>query len=326
MTKLDDGTLTIDADAILDMEANNLTLRGPVVIYGEIIITGNLIIGINAVVTVASGGSISAGYIETGGNGSLDIQSGAVVTATAFLNDFAGPATNSVNIDGTLTVSPGGFTNNGDGEISGNGTFNADVTDNGTSNFSGTYNGTCTGNCPLVLPVKLVDFSAQQNNDEVELAWSTATELNNDFFSVERSQNGRDFIVIGALAGGGTTNKISNYSFLDPTPLSGTSYYRLKQTDYDGQYEYFDAKSITFDHAFGENFSVYPNPVFETVIVAGYRDDISNIKLMNLNGKVITNLVEIKVEDDRILINIRNMASGIYILQIGMESHKIIKE
>ncbi|MCP4460088.1 MAG: T9SS type A sorting domain-containing protein [Cytophagales bacterium] len=325
ITKQDDGLLTIDADAILDMEGNNLTIRGPVTINGTLSISGTLTIGRSGVVIVASGGSISAGYIRTGGDGSLDIRAGAVVTATSFLNDFAGPAINSVNINGTLTVTPGAFTNASDGYITGSGTFNADVTDNGDSIFGGTYSGTCTGTCPSVLPVVLIDFTASQKSNEVELLWSTASELNNDYFSIERSLDGLTFYSIGTLSGVGTSNQVTNYSFQDKSPLQGMSFYRLKQIDFDGEFEHFNTKSVLFE-TLGNPYSVYPNPTFDVLTIEGYLGKSENIKLMSLEGQNLTNLVEYRTDASLVLVNLRNLPVGIYLLRIDDKIQKISKQ
>ncbi len=110
------------------------------------------------------------------------------------------------------------------------------------------------------LPVELLAFDAQPvNNKQVLCNWVAASELNNDFFTVERSANTVDFFAIGTVQGHGTTNVQHSYEFLDSNPLSGQSYYRLKQTDYDGAYAYSPVKRVFLTND-NPGFTLYPNP------------------------------------------------------------------
>ena len=96
-----------------------------------------------------------------------------------------------------------------------------------------------------VLPIKLISFDAKRNtNNEVNLKWITATETNNDYFTIERSSDGRNFEKILTQHGAGNSNQPITYNATDRYPLSGTSYYRLKQTDYDGKFTYSDVRVV----------------------------------------------------------------------------------
>jgi hypothetical protein len=88
------------------------------------------------------------------------------------------------------------------------------------------------------LPIELIAFSAHRIEGQVLLSWSTASETNNDFFTLERSHDTRHAEVIATLPGAGNSNQTLHYHFTDIFPLEGISYYRLKQTDFDGSYEY----------------------------------------------------------------------------------------
>jgi len=98
---------------------------------------------------------------------------------------------------------------------------------------------------PTVLPIELLHFSAKAIGSQVLLNWSTATELNNDYFTIERSVNGINWEVVDMVNGQGTTTQQSNYELLDTRPFTGISYYRLKQTDYDGDYSYSSLAAVT---------------------------------------------------------------------------------
>jgi hypothetical protein len=108
------------------------------------------------------------------------------------------------------------------------------------------------------LPVNLIDFSAKVDNRQVVLTWSTASEKNNSYFTLERSQDGKNFQFVATVEGMGSTNSRTEYSFTDDSPFSGRSYYRLSQTDFDGRREYFS--TVKVDVSDTPTLRVYPNP------------------------------------------------------------------
>ncbi|MEP1094664.1 MAG: choice-of-anchor D domain-containing protein [Cyclobacteriaceae bacterium] len=113
------------------------------------------------------------------------------------------------------------------------------------------------------LPVELVSFAGSAENNEITLDWITATELNNDYFEIQRSLNGVVFETIGKVAGNGTTSVVSSYDFVDSSPAYGVNYYRLRQVDYDGAQEFHQI--IRVDNDFiksGIEAAVYPNPSY----------------------------------------------------------------
>lgn len=94
------------------------------------------------------------------------------------------------------------------------------------------------------LPISLIDFKGKLVGKTAVLTWSTATELNNDYMAVEHSTDGRSFSEMGRVRGAGTTQQPQHYSLTDPEPAAGVNYYRLRQVDFDGQYEYFGPVSV----------------------------------------------------------------------------------
>ena len=116
------------------------------------------------------------------------------------------------------------------------------------------------------LPVELISFTAALKFDIVELKWSTASELNNDHFTIERSTDLENFEVVATIPGNGTTNVIHHYNTLDPSPVYGRSYYRLKQTDFDGKYSYSDVRVIDYEGPKFSSLRAYPNPLSGSVI------------------------------------------------------------
>ena len=108
------------------------------------------------------------------------------------------------------------------------------------------------------LPIVLLRFEAQLTGETVTLEWTTATETNNDYFTLERSADGERYAAIGTVAGAGTTESPTKYAYVDADPLYGTSYYRIKQTDYDGTYTYTPVRSVTRTRG---DIAISPNPV-----------------------------------------------------------------
>ncbi|MFN8145572.1 MAG: hypothetical protein U0073_14210 [Bacteroidia bacterium] len=109
------------------------------------------------------------------------------------------------------------------------------------------------------LPIELLGFSAQKYDKDVRLDWTTAAEINNDYFTVERSADNNEYVPLEIIRGAGNSTSIINYNTFDKDPLFGVSYYRLKQTDYDGVFTYSDPVKIEFGRKPG--ISVSPNPV-----------------------------------------------------------------
>lgn len=98
------------------------------------------------------------------------------------------------------------------------------------------------------LPIALTGFTAELYNTQVELNWITATELNNDYFEVQRSADGQQFETIEYVSGSGTTTTTHVYHTRDPFPLNGVSYYRLKQVDFNGTPSFSGIEVIDFNH------------------------------------------------------------------------------
>lgn len=114
------------------------------------------------------------------------------------------------------------------------------------------------------LPIELVSFKASIADSEVNLNWTTATEVNNDHFSIERSRDGREFEVIGNVKGAGNSSGTKNYAFIDQHPYTGTSYYRLKQIDYDKKFAYSQIETVKFNSGVNSNpfvvDNIFPSP------------------------------------------------------------------
>lgn len=100
---------------------------------------------------------------------------------------------------------------------------------------------------PTPLPIELLEFTATVDRSIVDINWSTASQANNDYFTIERSQNGYNWEDLEEIDGAGNSTSTLNYNIKDLRPYLGTSYYRLTQTDYDGASETFQPVSVFID-------------------------------------------------------------------------------
>jgi hypothetical protein len=121
------------------------------------------------------------------------------------------------------------------------------------------------GPCNFSLPVELLDFTAKRAGNTAQLNWSTASEQNNDYFSVERSSDGRNFAAFDAVRGAGTTTTLQRYEYTDATPLPGLNYYRLKQVDFDGRFKYGPIRSVAVGRR-GE-LGAAPSPATDRLVI-----------------------------------------------------------
>jgi hypothetical protein len=124
---------------------------------------------------------------------------------------------------------------------------------------SGTNGSGVIGSSVGPLPIELLSFEAKFIGNRVALLWITASESNNDYFIVERSSNGTDYVAISKTPGSGTSHLKNDYTIYDDEPQSGVNYYRLKQYDFDGTFNY--SPVISFDFIERIDFTVSPNPI-----------------------------------------------------------------
>ena len=147
------------------------------------------------------------------------------------------------------------------------------------------------------LPIELVDFNADISDENlVDLTWTTASEVNNDFFTIERSQDAMDFDILATITGAGTSSEMLYYEATDEEPMLGISYYRLKQTDYDGGFTYSSIKAVK--NLKELNFSIMPNPAVDRLTLTFGKVEGSTvfvmtpeykaaIKIFNTEGKLV---------------------------------------
>ncbi|MFK7773826.1 MAG: T9SS type A sorting domain-containing protein [Saprospiraceae bacterium] len=172
-----------------------------------------------------------------------------------------------------------------------------------------------------LLPVELTSFNGNQRGNDVLLNWQTASEQNNKKFMIEKTSNLENFEAIGEVQGSGTTTEREDYSFEDNTPKNGINYYRLKQIDFDGQFEYSKVISINFKGKNGEAGEFYPNPSQSGLVSLDYtsqNDEEITISVFDITGKLIVNHIQqVLSGDNNMNFDFSDLNTGIYIVKIG---------
>ncbi len=168
------------------------------------------------------------------------------------------------------------------------------------------------------LPITLIDFSIKKKSTTSQLSWSTASEVNNKLFTIERSGDGVHFSEIGTLPESGNSSTEQHYTYIDEEPLSGINYYRVRQTGFDGQYSYTPIESILFSEETYGAVVITPNPVrrMNSITLTGQHDK-SAVKIYNVHGVELP----FKNESNHIFIDYE---PGIYYL-ISQSSGKAIR-
>jgi hypothetical protein len=173
------------------------------------------------------------------------------------------------------------------------------------------------------VPIILLSFNAVRNNKNVILKWSTTSEINNNYFSIERGTDGINWQTISIVKGAGNSTSLKNYSITDQESNNEILYYRLKQTDFDGNFKYFNTLVVNGSSAESVDLDIYPNPASGIVklFLKGDPNQIHSISIYNLLGEKIFNSETFQSE-----IDLSNKPNGIYFLQYNLNSKTIIKK
>ena len=177
------------------------------------------------------------------------------------------------------------------------------------------------------LPVKLVNFSAKAvNHDHVLVSWSTAMEHLADYFIILRSVDNKSFEMIDKIPAVGESQTPRYYSINDNKPAAGTNYYRLKEVDKDGNFYLSPIVSVKFDVPTG--FEVFPNPAGDFTNINSLRDDILEIRLSDVTGKLLRSVQPGSVQTYRL--NIAELPKGVYFISVKTKKsvyrQKLVKQ
>jgi len=271
------GTLHVgDASNLDDLVTNNSTsiivnsATGAITIWGNLIANNNL--------TLVLGTLTIKGNLDMNNSASMDITGDVQIDG-----DFIAGTNADVNINAGSNLNVDGSYNVGNGSVM-------------TGEGSATGN-PCTGpvdfciNSPL--PVELTSFEITKSVNGLKLDWQTATELNNDYFDVERSEDGMNFYAIARMGGHGTTTNAQQYRYTDKAPLAKIEYYRLKQVDFDGAFEYSKTIVGYADQLANElHVTTYPNPAAERLSFrSALPIQFTKLSLVNIAGQEVVDLL-----------------------------------
>ena len=166
----------------------------------------------------------------------------------------------------------------------------------------------------------LEGLKAIYKKGKVILTWSTATETNSEYFVIERSDEGSIWEVIGKLDAQNNSITTTRYSTIDDNPLAGVSYYRLKQIDFDGIYEYSNVASV---HIVKTKVSVFPNPTNGALNFSFSKNMTTSVSVINLLGKT---LLTKEIKGEQSFINLNHLPNGLYMIKIELAGELINKK
>ncbi|MDG1331261.1 MAG: T9SS type A sorting domain-containing protein [Crocinitomicaceae bacterium] len=270
------------------------------------------------------------GVVPSAGD-NITIALGDTVTLSSVTTITGAPVT--INIDGVFLFDtpsaklrlPCGsviiISATGSIESTGNGQSSHSIRICGSKVWKGT-DGKLTG--PLVigivLPIELNYFDAEASGSEVDFIWQTATEKDNDYFTIEGSSDGLNWIAINRIEGAGTTQEVQNYSFTSPNQ-GQFEYFRLKQIDFDGNFSYSDVVAVQLVR---DELVVYPNPSDGNQLTINLPSNDSGIlQILHSDGR-IAHSMELGYEK---VINLSalDLKTGAYIVQVQQSSEVQIK-
>jgi Lamin Tail Domain/Secretion system C-terminal sorting domain len=219
------------------------------------------------------------------------------------------PLTNASQIQ--FLIDNGGATYYNDG------TAAKDLTQNNFKKFRSEI--VTLGSSVAPLPVTYLDFGAKYQNGQVAVSWATATERDNAYFEIERSADAVIYAAVGRVPGKGLSNSRQQYNLADETPLSGTSYYRLRQVDTDGTFAVSRPVSVLNEGLVGTMLRLFPNPASGVVTIQTGTAPI-NVRVSNAIGQWFT----LPVNNN--ILNISNLPTGAYLIEVKTADGRTLRQ
>lgn len=177
------------------------------------------------------------------------------------------------------------------------------------------------------LPVELISFTARVDNARhVSLDWQTATEVNNDYFSVERSRDLQSWEFVEEINGAGNSSSTIDYHTVDRAPYHGLSYYRLEQTDFDGTKQYSHSVPVHISGAAQGRIKIYPSPAIDQLIVEAPTELLQNVAVFNAHGQNLTGITPlIQKSELQLVLDVSALATGMFFIKLGTETYRFYK-
>jgi hypothetical protein len=251
------------------------------------------------------------GAFTTTATTTVNLINGALADNIFWIANGAMAMATNTSMKGTLIANPGAVSA-GDG-------CSIDGRMFSVSGAISTYN--MKGNTPnkSALPIELLSFSSHCKSENTVLEWQTASEINNNYFTIEQSYEGVQWNIVGTTEGAGNSSKQLNYSLTNINRDNRNSYYRLKQTDHNGDYKYVGT-IFTKKCKETEDIKIYPNPTSGKFKLLSDRfpGDISSIAIHNSHGKVIHSS-----NGNQLQFDLSNNISGYYFISIIQNSELI---
>ena len=177
------------------------------------------------------------------------------------------------------------------------------------------------------MPVELVAFTTKVKEGNVDLKWTVESQTLNDYFSISRSVDGESFELIKTVPGDGTLNKIKSFTYEDIEPGFGTFYYKLAQTDFNGDYEELAVAAVQIERI--EKQNIYPNPVIDKFYldIQLTQTDFYSFEIISITGKLVySETFQLSKGLNHIELKRPHSSAGIYLLQVSNPTNTLLVE
>ena len=228
-----------------------------------------------------------------------------------------GPGTINYTVDATLNAT---LTNSPDVQVC---QGSSSITSGGFTFGAASVYSNCTACSTInILPVELMNFGLIDEGRQINLKWSTISEMDNDLFTVQRTTDFDDWETIAVVPSQGASTSLVHYTAIDKSPLPEISYYRLRQTDFNGQFTY--SKVVTLNRT-GE-LAVFPNPTTGIITLNGDRTGANTIAFYDMLGKEVTSKIFILTgNSNQMVIDLTALEVGIYMLRTNQGVYRLRK-
>jgi len=255
---------------------------------------------------------------ETGNTGTLRIQFD-LGTGSSTINDLAESRllvdTDDTFATGAFSISPTSFNN-------ATGIVNFDHDFDGVTGFFFTLGSVNLTATPL--PIKLLNFEVEKNSDNLVSKWESSSELNNAYYSIHKSLDGVNWIFVEDISGAGNSNTNLRYNSIDTNPFNGLSYYKLSQTDFDGQVTELGVRKVVFEFTASVSINIYPNPSKGIVNIKSNISLTGEIVIRNSIGQLLQrNSI---VESMNKQIDLSGFPKGVYFIEFLYSGNRIYKK